>query len=386
MSGIASPPAYFEKKLWELLPSIYRERDETGDLATFLKVPAPTLDEIKDLADRFPKIFDVDGCEPRFLPLLAAIVGHSFDPTAEVSRERRAIREAVERYRRKATIPAIRRTLAPLGWKGEIEETFREALRLGQRSRLNQQRLPGLVYGFGVWRIRSTDSLGLGPAVRAALPFHHPAGTRVFYLDLVTGWNEAGADTEAAVRAFVRKTVYGDMRRVFVLNLSRLNAGDRLTLWGRTGTFLEAFVGVTVLHRAERAATCVSRWEARRRGFRTNQSRLGDRLVNLWISENRFTGCCEIDTGATPPRTTPVIRFTGQRLGQARLNRSTRSCGYRFRQRDLIDSVEAGPRRAATLFVVIEWPAPPTVRFESNESPGFTRAANLATAIRFPTE
>ena len=100
--------------------------------------------------------------------------GTRFDPTADVSRERRAIREAVERYRRKATIPAIRRTLAPLGWKGEIEETFRKALRLGQRSRLNQQRLPGLVYGFGVWRIRSTDSLGLGPAVRAALPFPSP--------------------------------------------------------------------------------------------------------------------------------------------------------------------------------------------------------------------
>ncbi len=385
MSGAFSPPPYFGKKLWELLPSIYRERDEAGDLAVFLAVPAPSFDDIKNLADRFPGIFDIDGCEPRFLPLLASIVGHPFDPMADAVRERRAIREAVERYRRKGTIPAIRRSLVSLGWKGEIDETFRGALRLGQRSRLNQQRLPGLVYSFGVWRIRSNDSLGLGPAVRATLPFHHPAGTRVFFLDVVTSLVQAGLETEAAALSLVQKIAYADLRRVFVLHLSRLNSDDRLTNRNRTGALLVAFVGTSVAHHANRAATCVSRWEARRPGFRMNRGRLGQRLANLWISENRFSACCDVDTGATPPKTTPVLRFTGQGLNRARLNLAKRSCGFRFRQKDLLSEIAAGPRGAANLFLVIEWPAPPTVQLESEAAPRFTAAANLVTATHWPT-
>ncbi len=377
--------SYFEKKLWELLPPIYRIQDESGDLDTFLRVPAPTLDEIKILADRFPKLFDVDGCEPRFLPLLAAIVGHRFDPMADAGRERRAIREAVERYRRKGTIPAIRRSLVSLAWKGDIEETFRKALRLGQRARLNRQRLPGLIYSFGVWRIRSEDSLGLGPSVRAALPFHHPAGTRVFFLDLVTSLADATGHSTAELAALVRKIAYADARRVFVLNLSRLNESDRLTNRNRTGTLLVAFVGTTVAHRAERAATCISRWDARRPGFRMNQSRLGDRLENLWISDRHFAVCCEIDTGTVSVKTTPTIRFTGQSLNRARLNRASRACRFHFRQRDLVSEIVAGPRYAANLFLVIEWPAPPTVRLASNVTAGFTSAANLATATDWPT-
>lgn len=68
--------AYFEKKLIDLLPDLYRKSDEIGDLETFLKIPAATLDELKLLIDRFPEIFDVDRCEDRFLPLLSEIVGH----------------------------------------------------------------------------------------------------------------------------------------------------------------------------------------------------------------------------------------------------------------------------------------------------------------------
>ena len=51
--------SYFEKKLIDLLPPLYREQDESGDLDAFLKVPAASLDEIKVLAERFPEIFDV---------------------------------------------------------------------------------------------------------------------------------------------------------------------------------------------------------------------------------------------------------------------------------------------------------------------------------------
>ena len=65
---------YFEKKLFDLLPPLYTIEDETGDLASFLKVPAASLDELKELIERFPVLFDVDRCEPRYLPYLAHIV------------------------------------------------------------------------------------------------------------------------------------------------------------------------------------------------------------------------------------------------------------------------------------------------------------------------
>ncbi len=124
--------SYFEKKLIDLLPPLYRERDESGDLDAFLKVPAASLDELKVLAERFPEIFDVGRCEERFLPFLGEIVGHRFDPTVNTAAQRRLIREAVEIYRRKSTIPAIGRSLVDIGWVGRIEETFHKALRLNR--------------------------------------------------------------------------------------------------------------------------------------------------------------------------------------------------------------------------------------------------------------
>jgi len=59
--------SYFEKKLIDLLPPLYRERDGSGDLQALLNVPAASLDELKELIDRFPELFDVDRCEDRFL-------------------------------------------------------------------------------------------------------------------------------------------------------------------------------------------------------------------------------------------------------------------------------------------------------------------------------
>ena len=116
--------SYFEKKLIDLLPPLYRERDGSGDLQALLNVPAASLDELKELIDRFPELFDVDRCEDRFLPFLGEIVGHRFDPLADAQTQRKLIREAVEIYRRKGTIPAISRSLTDIGWQGGIEETF----------------------------------------------------------------------------------------------------------------------------------------------------------------------------------------------------------------------------------------------------------------------
>jgi len=381
--------SYFEEKLWKLLPSIYRERDETGDLAAFLRVPAPTLDSLKDLADRFPEIFGVDGCEPRYLRLLADLVGHPFDPFVPVDRERRAIREVVERYRRKATIPAIRRDFVLLGWHGQIDETFRQALRLGQRARLNRSRLPGRIYGFGVYRVTNEDGPELGGELRSALRFHHPAGTRVFFVDVLTGLARPKDDVRAEGLGRLRTAILGDSRGVFVLNRSRLGGRHKLTT--RRQVFNLAAVAIASAGDAEasRARVCQRVWEARRPGLRLNAGRVGTRLVNLWLSERRSSVCCEVETRRRPPVTRPAMRLNAwdqkrALLNRTRLNRATRACLVGFRQRDLVGGVDGSARAAKNLFVAITLPPPPTVSIPSGADAGPLAASNVMTAIRFP--
>ena len=106
------------------------------------------------------------------------------DGTRSPEYQRRRVREAVEIYRRKGTIPAMRRDLAALGWQGELEETFRSALRLNARSRRGRSKLPGLVFSLGVFRVlcqepdgRAAPGLGLSSPGRHALFLAADAGS-----------------------------------------------------------------------------------------------------------------------------------------------------------------------------------------------------------------
>ena len=100
---------WFQQNLINLLPPLYADKDEDGDLRTFLSLPAGSLDELKASIDQMPGIFDVDRCDERFLPLLAYLVGHTYEGTDVPENQRRLIREAVEIYRRKGTLPAMDR-------------------------------------------------------------------------------------------------------------------------------------------------------------------------------------------------------------------------------------------------------------------------------------
>ena len=106
--------SYFEDKLWELLRDLDREESRKqaeelglpeGDLQTFIRVVAPTLDELKDLTDRFPELANPDNCPEEYLPHLAALVGQELLPNRTASYHRKRLRTAVEEYRRKGTHP-----------------------------------------------------------------------------------------------------------------------------------------------------------------------------------------------------------------------------------------------------------------------------------------
>ncbi len=172
--------SYFETKLLELLPALYRQ-DESGDLSVFLRLIAPTLDGLKDDLDRFPSIVNVDGCDEKYLALLARLLGRDYDGRDGILRQRRLIKETVPYYRRKSTPAAIVRDLESLGWRGRFVEGFPRTMRLGISSRLNSSRPAGRLYNDGTAVIHCDNYVDIY-AVRRALKFHQPAGTRFFLL------------------------------------------------------------------------------------------------------------------------------------------------------------------------------------------------------------
>ena len=345
---------YFEKKLIELLPPLYRERDETGDLEAFLRIPATALDELKDYIDRFGDLFDVDRCDTRFLPLLSEVVGHRFNPQADAETQRREIREAIEIYRRKGTLPAIGRTLAEDGWSGRIEETFRQALRLNRRGVVGRSKLPGTIYSLGAYRVES-DRVTLG--LRDRLRFHHPGGTRVFFRQWLALLMSVESEVEVFSKERVRRIGLGNLDETFVVGHNALNGSHRLTRINKTWGLWWVTAGATLLHEVERAGVCIRRWHGRSPRFRLNGSTLnGEQLPNVWVSERKLAICCEIETRPRPTPAPTFIRLAGQDLNQARLNCSAPACRAGFRQKDDYAEARAGFAAAVNLFTVTQWP------------------------------
>jgi len=331
--------SYFEKKLIDLLPPLYKVKDESGDLDTFLRVPAESLDDLKDLADRFPEIFDVNRCDPRFLPFLSRIVGVTFDPLRDADLQRRAVREAIEVYRRKGSIPAITRTLVNLGWEGSIEETFRKALRLNRRCTIGRAKLPGLLYSLGVYRIHSENIV---QGIKPSLVFHHPAGTRVYFLQWLYSMLSMEGNFEVGLWKEVQRVCLAFLDETFVLNRNLLNSDFHLTLKGRTAHFWGAVQGTSITQEIDSAAVCLFRWHGRTPCFRLNTIPLNSkRLAHLWITERKFAVCCQVDTKRPPETPVPVIRMAGQDLNTSRLNRSKAACRIKFRQRDVFSEALA---------------------------------------------
>jgi phage tail-like protein len=345
-------PGYFEDRLIGLLPPIYRERDTNGDLQAFLRVPAATQDELKELIDRLPDIFDIDRCDVRFIPLLAAIVGYSSDPTQNPDTQRRDIRETVERYRRKSTVPAIERGLINVGWQGEIEETFRKALRLNKRSVANHAKLPGRIHSLGVYRIECRN---LVPGVRTALVEHHPAGMKVFFLQ----WLLSQESMEDCLIAALRRTVAlhstGRIHDVFIIGRRLLNSDYRLTKRQTTWSQWQITQQSTLRQGFESAGVIVNRWHGRMPGHKLNSFALNtERLINVELSERRFAFTCEVET--TEPASPIVFRLFREHLNRSKLAHSMSSCRILFRQKDFTSSVTDGLEAAANLYKVTEWP------------------------------
>lgn len=164
----------FAERLLELLPGIYAECDDSGDLRSVFAVLGPTLDDIKEYIDGTPALASPTDCPPDFLGYLATLIGAVFDSKTSPVPQRRRIMEAIERYRRTGTFCGLTHELKALGWHGEIIETFRLITRLNYHSKLNRQKLPGKRYNHGIYGI--TEPLD-NPDFSKIAASHQPAGT-----------------------------------------------------------------------------------------------------------------------------------------------------------------------------------------------------------------
>lgn len=344
---------YFEKKLIDLLPPVYREQDASGDLQAFLHVPAVTLDELKVLVDRLPDIFNIDSCDVRFIPLLANIVGYSFDPTRDPNAQRREIREVIESYRRKGSIPAIHRSLVNIGWEGRIYETFRNALRLNKRSVSNHAKLPGCIHSLGVYRVECEN---LVSGLRDALRFHHPAGMKTYFIQWLRTFEPMG-DFTVTLAKFVEMVMMGHLHETFVVRHNRLNSGYKLAYKEKTWGVWEISCHSTLLTDIERVGTRVLRWLRRTSGFKLNAGTLNsENLANLWISKGKAGFTCEVDTGSYRGPAHTVLKTCRQHLNRAGFNHAQSACHVIFKQEDFYAFAHAGFTRAANLYTVLQWP------------------------------
>ncbi len=112
---------YFDDRLMQLLPQVYRLADE-GDLRDFLRVFAPTLDWLKAKIDAFPVLWNLDDVPADFLPVLGALVGYPYNHTRDPESQRRQIKFRIEFYRRKGTLYSLRRVLDEQGVDAPVIE------------------------------------------------------------------------------------------------------------------------------------------------------------------------------------------------------------------------------------------------------------------------
>jgi hypothetical protein len=107
--------------LYQILPSLYRERDQNGDLRKYLKGCGRLLDQMhRTLLQRYADIFpDTDGSfelasQPWLLPYMAALLDVRLTSPLEAG-QRREISRAIAWRKAKGTLPVVEEVAEALG-------------------------------------------------------------------------------------------------------------------------------------------------------------------------------------------------------------------------------------------------------------------------------
>ena len=111
----------FSELLFRSLPGLYRDKDTTGQLRSFLEIAALPLTEIEASISQLHEDQFVATCRPAFIGLIGALIGADVDATLPEKAQRAEVQHAIERYRTKGLLPAIERLAEEItGWRINI--------------------------------------------------------------------------------------------------------------------------------------------------------------------------------------------------------------------------------------------------------------------------
>lgn len=119
------PTTFFRDNLLRFLPIEHQLRDfDSGDLSDFLKIVAIPLDDFTNFVEQFTSIFDVDTCDPKYLPYLAKMVNYPLSDRDDVASKRLQLKNAVEFYKRKGLHESFRILFYSLGYVINLVELW----------------------------------------------------------------------------------------------------------------------------------------------------------------------------------------------------------------------------------------------------------------------
>jgi phage tail-like protein len=157
---------YFQDNIKKFIPYEYWRMDAKtiadgggeGSLEQFTEVFAITMDEIKQAIDEFVLLFDVEHCQPRYLRVIADMLGFPLEATDTTAEQRRQLRAAVDWYRSKGSRRAYEAILYAFGYYADIiplwtedYETFTETIPGVAKGNNPPNDYPLLVENGGTW-------------------------------------------------------------------------------------------------------------------------------------------------------------------------------------------------------------------------------------------
>lgn len=116
--------SWYSDNLLRYLPNEFSTLDVDGSLREFLEVVAISMDDFDTFIREFTEAFDVDRCEPRFLPYLAKLLNYQLSERDTVASQRLQLKYAVEWYKRKGLAESFRILFYSLGYLANLVELW----------------------------------------------------------------------------------------------------------------------------------------------------------------------------------------------------------------------------------------------------------------------
>jgi hypothetical protein len=136
MSGVANDnfEVYFTEKIWQMIPSVYREQDglaaNPGVLRAFVELVARQAAVLRRSNDRLWDDEFIDLCNSWAVPYIADLVATRLVSALNTRGRRIDVAKTIYYRRRKGTVRILEELVNDItGWGGKVVEEFRHLAR-----------------------------------------------------------------------------------------------------------------------------------------------------------------------------------------------------------------------------------------------------------------